>query len=67
MDFTIGLEIQTTHPHRGDNVTAAATNSAPALTLGYASCFEDQNMPFYLFYVVLGCSAATPSGYRAQV
>jgi hypothetical protein len=24
-------------------------------------------MPFYLFYVVLGCSAATPSGYRAQV
>jgi hypothetical protein len=37
------LELQTTHPHRGDNVTAAAKNSAPALTLGCASCFE--NMP----------------------
>jgi hypothetical protein len=24
--FAIGLELQTTHPHRGDNVTAAATN-----------------------------------------
>jgi hypothetical protein len=39
MDFAIGLELQTTHLHRGDNFTAAATNSAPALTLGCASCF----------------------------
>jgi hypothetical protein len=27
MDFAIGLELQATHLHRGDNVTAAATNS----------------------------------------
>jgi hypothetical protein len=40
MDFAIGLGLQTTHPHRGDNVTAAATNSAPALTFGCASCIE---------------------------
>jgi hypothetical protein len=40
MGFAIGLELQTTHPHSGDNVTAAAKNSAPALTLGCASCFE---------------------------
>jgi hypothetical protein len=45
MDFAIGLELQTTHPHRGGNVIAAATNSAPALALGCASCFEGALAP----------------------
>jgi hypothetical protein len=46
MDFTIGLELQTTHPHRGDNVTAAATNSAPALTLGSGMSCQRLDMSY---------------------
>jgi hypothetical protein len=51
-DFTIGLELQTTHPHRGDSVTAAATNSAPALILGCASCFEGSE--YAILFILCG-------------